>query len=339
MTVFLKKGQTEAGSPDVGRARVVGRRLAIGRILRADMVGLAAIYVVMFVFLSVRTGYFLSTDNIGNLMREMSVIGIISVGQTLVILRKQIDLSVGTVAAASSVVAALASQAGWPTIFVIASALVVGALFGLVNGILVAKGRVSALVVTLGTMTIAYGVALILTGGGPQSISTGFLETIGQQGIGFVPYQFMIFVVVVIAAALGLRYTVFGRSIYAAGDNEDAAWLNGINVDTVTIGAFVLCGALAAVGGLLLAGQFSTADPTIGTDINLRTIASVVIGGTSLFGGVGGVGGSALGAALIATLANGMVHFNIQSAWQEVVTGVVIVGAVLLDQLRLRGRD
>ncbi len=337
--MFLKKDQTEAGSPDVGRARVVGRRLGIGRLLRADMVGLAAVYVVMFVFLSVRTGYFLSTDNIGNLMREMSVIGIISVGQTLVILRKQIDLSVGTVAATSSVVAALASQAGWPTIFVIASALVVGALFGLVNGILVAKGRVSALVVTLGTMTIAYGVALILTGGGPQSISTGFLETIGQQGIGFVPYQFMIFVVVVIAAALGLRYTVFGRSIYAAGDNEDAAWLNGIDVDTVTIGAFVLCGALAAVGGLLLAGQFSTADPTIGTDINLRTIASVVIGGTSLFGGVGGVGGSALGAALIATLANGMVHFNIQSAWQEVVTGIVIVGAVLLDQLRLRGRN
>jgi ribose transport system permease protein len=337
--VSLRTGQTEVGSPDVGRARVVGSRLAIGRALRADIVGLAAIYVVMFVFLSVRTGYFLSTDNIGNLMREMSVIGIISVGQTLVILRKQIDLSVGTVAAASSVVAALASQAGWPTIFVIASALVVGALFGLVNGILVAKGRVSALVVTLGTMTIAYGVALILTGGGPQSISTGFLETIGQQGIGFVPYQFMIFVVVVIAAGLGLRYTVFGRSIYAAGDNEDAAWLNGINVDRVTIGAFVLCGALAAVGGLLLAGQFSTADPTIGTNINLRTIASVVIGGTSLFGGVGGVGGSALGAALIATLANGMVHFNIQSAWQEVVTGIVIVGAVLLDQLRLRGRD
>ncbi len=313
-------------------------RSLVARAVRTDTTGLALVYIVLFAAFSLSTRYFFSADNVSNLLREMSVVGIIGIGQTVAILAKQIDLSVGNVAAASSVVAALASQAGLPVPVVVAAGLGVGALFGLLNGVLVAKAHVNALVVTLGTMTISLGVALLLTGGAPESISTGLLETLGQQGISIVPFQFMLLVVLTLIGAAMLRRTVFGRSIYAAGDNEDAARLNGINVDRVVIGAFVTSGLLSAVGGLILAGQFATADPTIGTDLNLQTIAAVVIGGTSLFGGVGGVGGTVIGAAFIATLANGMVQFNVQSAWQEIVTGTVIVAAVLLDQLRRRRR-
>lgn len=310
----------------------------IAWLLRIDIIGLVAVYAVLFSYFALSTRYFFSGDNISNVLREMSVVGIISLGQTVVILAKQIDLSVGNVAAVSSVVAAFASQAGWPAPIVILAGLSVGVLFGLLNGILVAKAHVNALVVTLGTMTIALGVAIILTGGAPESIETGLLEVLGQGGISIVPYQFLLLIGFTLLAAAALRFTVFGRSVYAAGDNEDAARLNGISVDRVIIGAFIICGIFSSIGGLLLAGEFATADPTIGTDLNLQTIAAVVIGGTSLFGGVGGVGGSVLGAAFIATLANGMVQFNIQSAWQEVVTGTVIVAAVLLDQLRRRRR-
>jgi len=320
------------------RQLVTVSRSALSRAVHADVVGLALVYLVLLVFLSATTRYFLSFDNIGNLLREMSVLGILAVGQTLVILRAEIDLSVGSVLALSSVAGAMASGAGWPTIAVIGVALLVGAGFGVANGLLVSRGGVSSLVVTLGTMTVAYGIALLVTGGGPQSIRTGELEVLGQGGVGFVPYQFIIMSMVVLAGALALRFTVFGRSLYAVGDNKQAALLNGINVDLVTVGVFTISGLLAAFGGLLLAGQFSTADPTIGTNFNLRSIAAVVIGGTSLFGGVGGVTGTALGAALIATLANGLVHFNVQSAWQEVITGLVIVAAVLIDQFRVRRR-
>jgi ribose transport system permease protein len=318
--------------------RQPGARSVVTRLLRTDIAGLAAVYAVLFFMFSVSTKYFFSGDNVSNLLREMSVVGIIAIGQTVVILASQIDLSVGNVAAVSSVVAALASQAGWPMPAVILAGLAMGAAFGLVNGLLVAKAHVNALVVTLGTMTISLGVALILTGGAPQSIHTGLLETLGQDGISILPYQFIILAALTLLGAALLRFTVFGRSVYAAGDNDDAARLNGINVDRVIIGAFVTSGLMSAVGGLLLAGQFATADPTIGTNLNIQTIAAVVIGGTSLFGGVGGVGGTVIGAAFIATLANGMVQFNIQSAWQEIVTGAVIVAAVILDQLRRRGR-
>ncbi len=314
------------------------RRSLVAGVLHLDVMGILVAYTVLFVFLAVAAQNFVSSANISNLLREMSVVWIIAVGQTCVILNKEIDLSVGSIAALTSVVAALASQNGWPAGAVILLALVAGGAFGLVNGIFVAKGRVSSLVVTLGTMTAGLGVGLVLTGGAPESINMGFLENIGQNGIGVVPYQFVIALGVTIVAAIGLRYTVFGRSIYAAGDNEDAARLNGINVSFVKISTFVITGVLCAVAGLLLAGQFATADPTIGTNLNLQSIASVVIGGTSLFGGVGGVAGTALGTALITTLSNGLVHFNVQSAWQEVVTGGVIVAAVFVDQLRRRRR-
>jgi ribose transport system permease protein len=326
--------RTRRPAPRLGEAA----RSALSRAAHADVVGLVAVYVILFVFLSSATRHFFSFDNIENLLREMSVLGIVAVGQTMVILRGEIDLSVGSVLALSSVVAATAYGAGWPPVAVIAAAPVVGFGVGLVNGVLVAKGRVSSLVVTLGTMTVTFGIALLVTGGGPRSIRTGVLEILGQGRISFIPYQFIIMVAAVAIGALVLHFTVFGRSLYAAGDNVQAAILNGINVDRVTIGVFVISGLLASFGGLLLAGQFTTADPTIGTNFNLRSIAAVVIGGTSLFGGVGGVAGTAIGAALMATLANGLVHFNVQSAWQEVVTGTVIVAAVLIDQLRARRR-
>jgi ribose transport system permease protein len=332
---------TDGPVSGLGRSRFAGlRESRVGSALSgADTLGLLLVYVALFVYLSVATRYFLSGDNISNLLREMAVLGIVAVGQTLVILRAEIDLSVSAVVAVAAVVAAEASQAGWSTVPTIAAGLAVGCAFGLFNGLLVARTGISSLVVTLGTLTIGSGLALVLTGGAPEEIDVGFLTTLGQGSVGGVAYQFLVMLAVVVIAFLVLRYLVFGRSLYAVGDNARAARLNGIRVERMTVWVFVLSGLLASVGGLLLAGQFETADPTIGGDLNLRSIAAVVIGGTSLFGGVGGVAGTLLGTALIATLSNGLVQLNVPSAWQEVVTGAVIVAAVLFDRLRARRRE
>jgi ribose transport system permease protein len=315
-----------------------GWRKLVVHMAGMEVLGLLGACVVIFVFLSVATPRFLSVDNLSNLMREMSVLGIVAAGQTLVILRGQIDLSVGSILALSSVAAAFAVAAGWAPILVILAGLIVGSIYGLINGAITAKASVNSLIVTLGTMTVGFGIALVATGGAPQAVHTGFLEVVGQGGLGSVPYQFIIMITVVILTALMLRFTVFGRSIYASGDNERAAALNGVDVDLITIMVFVASGFFSSIGGLLLAGQFTVADPTIGSDENLKSIAAVVIGGTSLLGGVGGIGGTVLGAALMAMLANGLVHLRVASAWQEIATGVVIVLAVLFDQLRRRRR-
>lgn len=305
---------------------------------RSDVLGLVVVYVALFVYLSIRTPYFLTSGNISDLLREMAVLGIIAVGETLVILRAEIDLSVGSVLALSAVIASQDSVVT-STPLVIVVALSVGILCGLVNGIIVASTGISSLVVTLGTMTVASGLALVVTGGAPRVFEVPFLEKLGQGALWGVPIQFVVMVVVGLVVAFVLRMSVFGRSLYATGDNDRAARLNGVRVGRVTVSVFALSGGLAAVGGLLYGGQFGSADPTIGVNLNLLGIAAVVIGGTSLFGGVGGVIGTLLGTALIATLQNGLVQLNVASAWQEVVTGVVIVLAVLADRLRARARE
>lgn len=329
------KVPTEGPGPE-GKGRGPG---LLGSVGRANSLGLLLFYGALFLYLSVATEHFLGTRNIGDLLREMAVLGIIAVGQTLVILRAEIDLSVGSVAAFSAVVAAEAANHGWAPVPVIAVGLLVGLAFGLFNGILVAATGISSLVVTLGTLTIASGLALVVTGGAPEVVQVHFLTTIGQDKVGGIAYQFIVMVAIVLVAWLILRYSVFGRSLYAAGDNERAARLNGINVGRMTIGVFSVSGLLAAVGGLIYMGQFGTADPATGGELNLQSIAAVVIGGTSLFGGVGGVSGTFIGTALIVTLANGLVQLNVPSAWQEVVTGGVIVAAVLFDRLRTRLRE
>ena len=291
-------------------------------------------FIAIVIVVSILHRSFLSPANVLNIIRQSSIHGVMAVGMTFVILTAGIDLSVGSVLALTGVFCASFEHAGWPVLMIVLATLSIGASIGLINGLVVTKGKVTPFVVTLGTMSIARGFAHIYTGAQPIG---GFQESflyIGQEKFLGIHVPIVIFVVVVLIAAFILRYTRLGRYTYAIGSNEQAARLAGINVDRFKAAAYVLCGLTAALGAVILTSRLNAGESIAGAGYELDVIASVVIGGTSLMGGRGGVWGTLLGALLIGTINNAMNLLLISSYWQLVVRGAIIVGAVLLDRLR-----
>ncbi|MHB8862830.1 MAG: ABC transporter permease [Pirellulaceae bacterium] len=287
---------------------------------------------------------FLTVPNLTNVMRQTSIIGIMAVGMTFVVLTAGIDLSVGSTLALTGVVGASLEHQGLPVAVVVALTLLLGAFLGTINGIVTTKGRVTPFVVTLGMMSIARGLAHIYTNGQPISgfnapfrwLGSGAipLRWIGGQEIGSISVPIIIFALSVLIAAVVLRQTVFGRYTYAIGGNEEAARLSGINVDFYKTSVYAICGMTSALGAIVLTARLNAAESIAGMGYELDVIAAVVIGGTSLMGGRGGVWGTLIGALLIGTINNGMNLLMISSYYQLVVKGTIIVVAVLLDRLR-----
>jgi ribose/xylose/arabinose/galactoside ABC-type transport system permease subunit len=254
---------------------------------------------------------------------------------TLVILTSGIDLSVGSALALTGVLAASLEHRGWPVPLVVAAALLIGSLLGLANGLVITKGRVPPFVVTLGTMSIFRGAAHLFTGAQPISGFSPAFRSLGAGTVLRIPVPIILFVLSVVAAAALLRRTRWGRYLYAVGGNLQAARLSGIPVERCTTAAYVLCGLTAAAGAVVLTARLGAAESIAGTGYELDVIASVVIGGTSLAGGRGGVWGTLLGALLIGTINNGMNLLQIPAYFQLVVKGAIIIAAVLLDRLRI----
>ncbi|SLN73629.1 ABC transporter permease [Roseisalinus antarcticus] len=295
--------------------------------------------VVIFTSLQPR---FLLPINIFNVLRQVSIFGIIAVGMTFVILIRGIDLSVGSLVALTGLCAAVVAKGGtsggfsdagdgyhW-TIAVLA-ALAVGTLAGLFQGMVVAWLAVPAFVVTLGGLTIFRGLALAIGNGGPVS---GFSPEFGWWGrglIGPVPVPVIIFALVALIAYLVLTQTRFGRSVYAVGSNPEAARLSGINVNGITITSFGIIGFCSGLAGFVLAARLNSAEAVAGTGYELTVIAAVVIGGTSLYGGTGGVVGTVIGAVLTGVLMNGLVILNVSPYTQQVMIGLIIIAAVAFD--------
>jgi ribose/xylose/arabinose/galactoside ABC-type transport system permease subunit len=284
---------------------------------------------------SILSPKFLTADNLLNIVRQTSIHGIMAVGMTFVILTAGIDLSVGSMAALAGLLCASLVHAGLPVVLVVAVTLLAGCLMGLVNGAIITLGRVTPFVVTLGTMSIARGLAHISTGGEPIS---GFGEGFRFLGKGEVPTA--IFLLSVLAAAVVLKRTRLGRYTYAIGGNAQAARLSGIRVRFYTAAAYVICGLTSALSAVVLTARLNAAESLAGKDYELDVIASVVIGGTSLMGGRGSVWGTLLGALLIGTINNAMSLLNMNllklssfSYYELVFKGVIIVAAVLLDRL------
>lgn len=279
---------------------------------------------------------FLTLRNALNILSEVSIYGIIAVGMTYVILIGGIDVAVGSLLAFASIAAAYVvtafvgdSPAAWLV------ALAVSSLVGLVGGLIQGKAvtwlHVPAFIVTLGGMTVWRGATLLLNDGGPIS---GFNDTYRWWGTGqilFVPVPIVIFALVAIAGHVVLRYTRYGRQVYAVGGNAEAARLSGVNVDFIVTSVYAVIGALAGLSGFLLSARLGSAEAVAGTGYELRVIASVVIGGASLTGGSGNVGGTILGALLIGVLSNGLVIMHVTSYFQQVVIGLIIVAAVAFD--------
>jgi ribose transport system permease protein len=288
------------------------------------------------IFLSFATDRFLSVRNTLNILDQITVLGIMSVGMTFVILIGGIDLSVGSVLALSMMIMGwVANIAGWPMGLAIPLALLVSALSGLVVGLLVTSFRVPAFIATLAMMSVARGVANMITDG--QQI-VGFPDWFTMLAIdrhfGILTATVFLMLAIVIVAWLFLKYRSEGRMLYAVGGNPEVARLAGINVPLVTIGVYVLCAVLAGLAGIVLAARLDAVQPSSGFGYELDTIAAVVIGGTSLSGGAGGIGGTLIGVLIIGVLRNGLNLLNVSPFLQQVIIGVVIVLAVGVETLR-----
>jgi len=297
------------------------------------------------VFSGLEYDSFVSTSNIRNIFTDAAVLLVLAVGMTFVIITAGIDLSVGGVLVFSGVVSIKFMNAiggnDWGTILLgLAAALGSGLAWGVVNGFLVAKARIPALIVTLGTLGMSLGFALLITGGvDEREVPIKLIDTIGTGRLfDQIPYLVIISLVVATVFGIVLAATRFGRNTYAIGSNPEAARRAGIPVDRHLIKVYGLTGLLAGLAGFMSLARFSTT--TIGGHDadNLQAIAAVVIGGTSLFGGIGSVLGSVVGVFIPAVLQNGFVIVGVQPFWQQVAVGAVLIGAVYLDQLRRRSQ-
>ncbi len=293
--------------------------------------GLAIALIVISVALSFAMPNFLTVSNLINVVRQISINGILAVGVTFVLLTGGVDLSLGSLIALTGVVAAcVAHPSQYPVVVPVALGVLAGTACGAINGIVITKGRVAPFIVTLGMMTVARGLALVVSGGRPVSDLSSSFTRLGGDVAG-VPIPAIILAVIALASFLFLKNLRLGRYIYAVGGNEHAARASGINVNAVKLFAYSVCGAFAGVAGVVLAARITTGQPNAGVGYELDAIAAVVIGGTSLSGGVGGVGGTILGALLIGVINNGLDLLNVSSYYQAIVKGVIIVGAVWLD--------
>jgi inositol transport system permease protein len=275
---------------------------------------------------------FLSASNLVNVTRQISINGISAVGVTCVLLTGGVDLSLGSVVALTGVVAATFAHPGdWPVVVPVLLGVVAGAGCGAINGLVITRGRVAPFIVTLGMMTVARGLALVLSKGRPVSHLSSLFTVLGAD-LGPVPIPLIILLAVAGLCWVLLGNLRLGRYLYAVGGNEQAARAAGIDVNAVKTFAYTLCGGLAGLGGVVLAARITTGQPNAGIAYELDAIAAAVIGGTSLSGGVGGVGGTLLGALLMGVINNGLDLLNVSSYYQQIVKGAIIVGAVWLDK-------
>ena len=296
--------------------------------------GMVIILFLMVLGVSLIKPVFLKSANIINIFKQVAVIGTLAYGVTLIIITEGIDLSSGSVVALVGVVSASFATMGGNVFIAIFAGLFAGALCGAVNGVVIAKTGIPPFIVTLGMMTIARGAALLYSGGKPIGhINPSFLY-IGAGKIGWLPVSVLIFLLMGLLSHIILRKTKFGKSIYAIGGNEKAALICGLNVKKVKVILYTYAGLMSAIGGLILTARVSSGNPTAGLSYELDAIAAAVIGGTSLSGGSGFISGTIIGALIIGVLNNGLMLLGVSPYWQQIIKGLIIVGAVVLDASR-----
>ena len=284
------------------------------------------------------TPHFLTVSNLLNVAQQTSINAIVAVGMTFVILSGGIDLSVGSMVALSGVVLGTLLQAGQGALIAVPVALVVGALCGIGNGALISWGNLPPFIVTLGTMSIARGAALVFTEGRSVSGFDAGFRSLATGTVGFIPAPVVVMVVVYVLAHVVLTRMTFGRYVYAIGGNEEATRLSGVAVRVHKAAIYGVAGFMSAVAAVILTARLNSAQPIAGMMYELDAIAATVIGGTSLMGGEGTLAGTLVGALIMGVLRNGLNLLGVSSFLQQIVIGAVIVGAVLVDTLLKRHR-
>lgn len=307
-----------------------------------ENLGIIVAFLVLCVFLSVfpkTSGSFFTRQNIFNVLRQISTNLFLACGMTMVIILGGIDLSVGSIIALSGCISAgCVARYNLPLPIALLMGLLVGLLVGMFNGAVISKTTIPAFIVTLATMNIAKGLAYVYTGGSPVRVVTKEGQFLGAGYVGIFPTPVVILVIVLIITAIIMNKTKMGRHMYAVGGNQQAAEFSGIKVEKVKFFVHAFSGLMAGLAGIVLASRMYSGQPTAGDGAEMDAIAAVVVGGTSMAGGSGKIGGTIIGGLIIGVLNNGLNLLNVNSFWQYVVKGVVILLAVFLDYFRNKGK-
>jgi ribose/xylose/arabinose/galactoside ABC-type transport system permease subunit len=300
-----------------------------------DRYGIYFAFVIIFAILGITSDKFLSLANMMNVIRQVSFNGILALGMTFVIITGGIDLSVGSTLAISGLVTLSVSVKNnnpLPIFLAVLIGLLVAILIGTINGVLVAKFKLAPFIATLSTMTIVRGAALVYCDGRPITNPTEAYATIGQGYLLGVSIPIIIFIVLIIICVLLLHFSRFGRHVLAVGGNEQAAKASGISTDRIKIVVYLLSGLLSGIVGITLSSRANAASPISGEGYELDAIAAAVIGGVSMSGGVGSILGTIIGALIIGAISNGLDLLNVSSYYQQIIKGLIILIAVLMDR-------
>ncbi len=331
-------GNQGASAPEPTAAagwRRPGALASVSRHLYVDLALVAALVVLLVVFGTASHGREFLETNLVSILDSGSILGVVTVGEVIVMISGNLDISVGSnVGLVTAALAAVMAHSHANLALGLVTAVAVGLVAGLVNGAAVAYARVNSVIATLATYSAYLGVALLVTNGQEIGVSSAALSTLGTGRVGSVPYLVIVLIVVTVIAMTAMRHSLGGHRVYAVGGSEQASRLAGIKVQRYMLVVFLLSGLCAAIAGVMLAGQTGTAQPTEGSvGLELTAITAVLLGGTGLTGGTGTVLGAVLGVLVLSTLDNGLLLLGVPAFWQEVATGVVLMIAVLLQDL------
>jgi ribose/xylose/arabinose/galactoside ABC-type transport system permease subunit len=330
--------KTADGAPPAQAQPAQLRRVVLFRFVGRS--GLLGVLVLLCILAAVISPRFLQVANLINVLRQISLYGIVSIGMTFVILTAGIDLSVGsTVGVVAIVITQILNSTSLPPWVALSTGLIVGGSVGAVNGLGIAYGRIPSFIMTLGVMVMGRGLAMTLANGEPISLSDSVALAIGWIGNGFflgIPVPVWIFASIASLASLTLSYAPYGRYVYAIGSSQEASRLSGIPLQPVVASVYIVNGVLAALTAIVFVTRLGVAEPTAGTGLELEAIATTVIGGASLFGGEGSISGTILGAAILALLANVLNLAGVTPFTQQIVKGALIIAAVFVEMLKER---
>ena len=331
--------QQEGAESSPGMKLSTGKsQLQLPRWMRAHELRIVGVVFVVAVILTVATPYFLNSDNLTAVAIGFATDAIIAIAMTVVLVTGGFDLSVGSVLALGGMVVGLLIHSGWNMWTAMFVALLAGMAIGTLNGLVITGIKVNPLITTLGMMSIATSLTLVISGGYPvSSFPKGFLF-IGQGFVAHIPFSVLVMVILLVVGDFLLRRARWLRLVYYVGSNEQAALLSGISVNRVRFLAYIFCGLMAALAGVIATSRLSSAFPLAGAGTELRVISACVIGGASLAGGEGTILGSLLGVLLLALINNGLVLLNVSIYWQGIVSGLILISAVSFDILSRRKR-
>jgi ribose/xylose/arabinose/galactoside ABC-type transport system permease subunit len=292
------------------------------------------ILLIMIISMSIARPVFLSSDNILNIARQISMVAIVGIGMTFVLIIGEIDLSVGHIACLSGIIVSICLRAGMSIFVSVIAAIATGLVLGLINGLVITYLSIPSFITTMGMDNIAYGIVLVITNAYPVTGLPESFKFLGRGYVGFIPFPVILMTICYVFAAIILKYVKFGRNMFAIGGNKEAAKLSGIAVEKNKVMIFAISGITAAFSGVILSSRLFSGQPSSGNSFTMDAIASCVIGGTSTTGGKGRMWGTLIGALIMGIIDNGMTLLGISTNWQYIVKGAIIIIAVGLDQVR-----